>query len=78
MDVKRKRIGAGAYEYSKGDLRVEVIYNELCGGWIAAALYTSDVYTDPLPTKADAKRNALAMLEPTFWAHPDYKEPSNG
>lgn len=58
---KVKRICAGEYEVVSGDKVVSI--SKVDGeGWIAAANWDRHLYTDYVPTKADAVNYAVDML----------------
>lgn len=59
---KTKRISAGDYTRSEGKNSVRISYEDCWGGWVAVAKWDRLLYTDPLPTKRDAIRNADRML----------------
>lgn len=65
MKIKVKRICAGEYECTNGDKTVSISRLHFWDGpgWIAAATWRQDTYTDPLRTKRDAVYNAKLMLE---------------
>ncbi len=65
-EFKTKRVCAGRYEVTDGENTVTLDRRDDLNGWIASANWDRYRYTDPLPTKAAAKFNALHMLrEPT-------------
>lgn len=69
--VKKKC--AGLYTYTLGKYVVEVVsrdpnpaFGDTKEMWVAAALWTHNLYTDPLETKREAVKVAKAMLIEKF------------
>lgn len=60
--MQTKRHCSGSYEVWSGDLAVTIQRRDDLDGWIAAAQWDRHLYTDPVPTKAAAVREAAAML----------------
>ena len=57
-----RRHSAGNYTVHALRRRVTITYFAHLRGWIAAAEWDRHLYTDPLPTKRDAMREAQAMI----------------
>ena len=62
--IKTKRNSAGEYTVTDGRYKVNISKIDYGYGpeWIAALNGSMNTYTDPLPTKRDAVRNAEIMI----------------
>lgn len=63
MSPRVTKVCAGAYEMREGDYVVSVFWHDDLGGWVAGAGWDQHLYTDILPTKRDAMREARQMLK---------------
>jgi hypothetical protein len=65
MTITTRKYCAGLYIVSDGVNEVEVVSQDFGYGmeWMARALDMSFVYSDPLPTKREAKEAAINILK---------------
>lgn len=69
MKLQSRKICAGLYRVSLGNLEVSVTFfsrakdGSTFTGWVAQSDWDRFLVTDPLQTKRDAMRNAFHMLQ---------------
>lgn len=65
MTITTRKYCAGLYIVTDGVNEVEVISQDFGYGteWMARAVNMSDVYSDPVPTKREAKEIAIDILK---------------
>lgn len=65
MTVTTRRLSVGYYTVSDGQHTIHVFRQPGCKGaqWISAAAWDRNIVNDPVWTKADAVRDATALLD---------------
>lgn len=69
--MKLRRICAGYYDVTQGDLELTIEYRKDLKGWIVSALWDVYLYSDIIPTYKKAKKTAQDIINHVLYADTD-------